>query len=341
MLVTFANVAHLRCCVSLRIKQEAEEAESPSTINVAHQAAILAGKNRPPPSETTSTSGAVYEADPVLSPTSVETQQPMRWLRNRDEKHRRRQVRKSRTDETPSIPLSEEVRVIGRLRGPKSPDVTVVQSDVQEVHSNTPSPVDACGDSQSAVPLELRIDNLVSPSRAPEETTPLDRRNKEGCVNAIFAASGLVCERGIARIADYDERRLTLDGDEDQRQDGIESGSEYGEESFESPDCAKGTAMASFAEAKSTDCVGREGVGFVADGTDNGDHRGDENSAAQKITACWRRFLSTCEAKGILRSVLLDALRRLGGGRMSKVRLTCCRRLANDYAPAVFSRNRQ
>lgn len=47
-----------------------------------------------------------------------------------------------------------------------------------------------------------------------------------------------------------------------------------------------------------------------------------EDAAALQIEACWRGFLGRCAAKHELRSVLLNALRKVGGGRVSKVRRT-------------------
>lgn len=45
----------------------------------------------------------------------------------------------------------------------------------------------------------------------------------------------------------------------------------------------------------------------------------EENAAALKIETCWRGFLGRSDAKRALRSVLLCSLRKLGGGRVSKV----------------------
>ncbi|CAM9154690.1 unnamed protein product, partial [Ectocarpus sp. 13 AM-2016] len=42
-------------------------------------------------------------------------------------------------------------------------------------------------------------------------------------------------------------------------------------------------------------------------------------AAALRIEACWRGFVGRCFAKRLLRSGLLDALRSLGGGKVSKV----------------------
>lgn len=47
-----------------------------------------------------------------------------------------------------------------------------------------------------------------------------------------------------------------------------------------------------------------------------------ERAGAVKIEACWRGFRGRCEAKCVLRSILHNALRTLGDGRMSKVKLT-------------------
>ena len=54
-----------------------------------------------------------------------------------------------------------------------------------------------------------------------------------------------------------------------------------------------------------------------------------EDAAALQIEACWRGFLGRCAAKHELRSVLLDALRKVGGGRISKVRRREQRHSAN------------
>ncbi|CAM9172323.1 unnamed protein product, partial [Ectocarpus sp. 8 AP-2014] len=43
------------------------------------------------------------------------------------------------------------------------------------------------------------------------------------------------------------------------------------------------------------------------------------SAAALKIEACWRGFVGRCVAKRLLRSGLLDALRSIGGGKISKV----------------------
>lgn len=45
-----------------------------------------------------------------------------------------------------------------------------------------------------------------------------------------------------------------------------------------------------------------------------------EDAAALRIEACWRGFVGRCAAKHELRSVLLGALRNVGGGKVSKVR---------------------
>lgn len=42
-------------------------------------------------------------------------------------------------------------------------------------------------------------------------------------------------------------------------------------------------------------------------------------AAALRIEACWRGFLGRCSAKRALRSALLNALRNIGGGKISKV----------------------
>lgn len=44
------------------------------------------------------------------------------------------------------------------------------------------------------------------------------------------------------------------------------------------------------------------------------------SAAAVRIEACWRGFVGRCAAKRLLRSGLLDALRSIGDGKMSKVR---------------------
>lgn len=44
------------------------------------------------------------------------------------------------------------------------------------------------------------------------------------------------------------------------------------------------------------------------------------SAAALRIEACWRGFVGRCAAKRLLRSGLLDALRSIGGGKISKVR---------------------
>lgn len=44
-----------------------------------------------------------------------------------------------------------------------------------------------------------------------------------------------------------------------------------------------------------------------------------ENAAAEKIQALWRCFVCRCTLKTILRNILQNALRKLGGGRMSQV----------------------
>lgn len=70
-----------------------------------------------------------------------------------------------------------------------------------------------------------------------------------------------------------------------------------------------------------------EGRGSIGAGDSKGCSRSGstegvltEDTAALRIESCWRGFLGRCAVKHKLRSVLLDALRKIGGGRVSKVR---------------------
>lgn len=62
-------------------------------------------------------------------------------------------------------------------------------------------------------------------------------------------------------------------------------------------------------DSRGCSCSGSSAAGVLA-----------EDAAALRVESCWRGFLGRCAAKHELRSVLLDALRKIGGGRISKVR---------------------
>lgn len=332
----------MRYYFSFRIKQEAEEAEHPSTVDVPYQVAILAEKSMQQPSEMTPIDGAAYKLDSALSSTQVETHQRVRRSCDRGGKHRRRRVREVKPDERPSIPQSGESRGPRRPRGPELPAAMVVQSEVQDVNIDAPKLVDTCGCFKNTLTLDVSVDSLVSPSRAHDKITSLDGRSRGGRKNAneirSVAVSGKEREEGVPRTVDDRGNPPGVDRDENQQHDNIEGARENGEGSSESLDWAEGKATAILAAGSGIEDVGRGVAGLTrVEGFDCGDRQQVENSAAQKITTCWRRFMSTCEAKGNLRSVLLDALRRLGGGKMSKVRVNSCPRSAGGYATEVCS----
>lgn len=127
--------------------------------------------------------------------------------------------------------------------------------------------------------------------------------------------------------------------------DATESASEYGEESFE---CADGAVEAGLKavrpsaeneaarsnrrpshgllECKEIADAGFEGVVGRADSScsasdGQGLGRVTDSAAATKIQACWKGFLGRWEARTTLQIALHKALRTLGGGRLSKVRI--------------------
>lgn len=110
----------------------------------------------------------------------------------------------------------------------------------------------------------------------------------------------------------------------------------YGQESFESAeDVTEDEVVASSARGGSNSEVGADnGPSDAVDESIEDDSRcieysyprkveagrlSEENAAALKIETCWRGFLGRTDAKRALRSVLLCCLRKLGGGRVSKV----------------------
>lgn len=122
----------------------------------------------------------------------------------------------------------------------------------------------------------------------------------------------------------------------EEKTEDIESTSEYGDESFESTESAESapvalsTAENEVAGNRVHDEILRGDVGVNIDGislsaksyrTEGEGLRGAKRAGVVKIEACWRGFLGRCEAKCLLRSILHNALRTLGAGRMSKVRL--------------------
>lgn len=116
--------------------------------------------------------------------------------------------------------------------------------------------------------------------------------------------------------------------------DGLTIGS-YGQESFESAEDVIEDEIVASPAGSSDRVVGAENghSDAIHDYIEGGSwcagysyHRGagtgdlsEENAAALKIETCWRGFLGRSDTKRALRSVLLCSLRKLGGGRVSKV----------------------
>ncbi|CAM9891651.1 unnamed protein product, partial [Laminaria digitata] len=71
---------------------------------------------------------------------------------------------------------------------------------------------------------------------------------------------------------------------------------------------SEGSGSSGVGDSKGCDCSGGGGAAGVF----------TEDAAALRIEACWRGFLGRCAAKHELRSVLFGALRKIGGGRVSK-----------------------
>ncbi|CAM9464215.1 unnamed protein product, partial [Ectocarpus sp. 4 AP-2014] len=66
------------------------------------------------------------------------------------------------------------------------------------------------------------------------------------------------------------------------------------------------------------EATGEDGVLLSKDGAALSS-AANASAAALRIEACWRGFVGRCVAKRLLRSGLLDALRSIGGGKVSKV----------------------
>lgn len=299
-----------------RIKQEAEQETPTPAIDIARHAALLAEKNRSLNASTLTDGG--INTDAVGFARDVTSTQRSRRLGGSTGRPARRRKRHDLVNTEASCCFSGPVKTSIKDSQDKTKCATPAR-DGKPVETRLKDKNGAC---LTKAPLKLAADNSLRAAKKRSKIT-----------TSGWGDSKYVC--GVEVLPGTDRERQQPDAaisNEGQRADDPETTNEYLNESFESEDdaesgghcgAANSSAQQGVGDAENTLMSNDDGVGhtFGNEKFCPGGAAADwsKDAAALKIEACWRGFLGACTAKFALRSVLLNALRKIGGGKVSKV----------------------